>query len=1233
MAKKTPSKATAASRSDDRGGASRTEVLVWSLGALLVGGLVAIGSLIWAVTRQGIDITAWLETDQWADSLADSLPQTLTGALDVDVARVQLFWDVTEQRPKIILTGVHITTTAPNTADGAQAARAATGATAASPFGPLTVTATTTTINLSLTQSLDLLFGQTAQAALSTVTLEDVRLITGHTASGETTALAPLLSPALLDDLPTLWGYGRAQGETNILPFTLPIALSELVIRNAIWEHNGQERAILTHLTLQPERAIELAFELALHDPAGETRLEVTSGRVGAQAGTSPALTGHWYQGIDRYPFQLTWQEGLTLAIEDLTLMRVIETLAHIPDFAAMTTPLVDDLADDLSNDPLGAAVYTLTLTAPRAAQVSPDRPFAQVSGQLIPAESDADENPAPTLRASWHPPTTTDQDHRLDFSITQVGTFAALDRVANRFLSPAIPWPEGSMTATGEVRWQAGTGPDLKLALKGESLRVHLPDGQRLDEVTITAHILWPERGSSALNSPQPRAPQITAQVRHREGSLDLTARRDTNAGETGWDLVIDAHAINLLPFLAPYSPAAIELSTIALPRAELRARFDAGGALSDVTLAAPFDAQLRLNQGLSVLSRHGAVAVALSGMLFADETGLRLDIDQGRLDTMEIKTARIRLRAEPAETQAVQQTRYLFDFESNLAGDLDDIHHLVLLPVGPVRALWESLKGTYDADLSASGYIENQRLLLQDDRLLINVTAPHLPLAWDGDDLDDLSLRIDRRAHGTQVSGTGSLGDVPLHFSYARVDSSPARTYHASVTLPSLPAESLRPLGLEKWGMSLDDTVLDVTIDLFGDTSGQIEGNLLAETINEINVPEWHYRKPAGQPAHVRLGFSLDGQTLLALPHLELETPALTLRGHAERENHNPNEPARWTVLFDGDIPGLSEYDGRVQMSTNGLSLIDLHIHRLESDFMVSPLTEERARLPDLLHALILKQQQALAQTTITVLVDKIGQSQRSPIEDFTLVASYDKGYLTRADLTAQTHGQSLIQDSLLTFLVDREPGAANFSFTGSVSNIGATLHALTDVGRFEDGAMTLTGAGTTTEQATHWRAEMAAEDLVIKDFPFLFHLLSSITSLNLIEPFVASGAVMTQSRAELVYDAGRLRIENGLTQSPALGITFAGEIASPRTDWDMRGTITPAYTLNRIIGVIPFLGDLATGGQEQGVLSFVYRVDGPLGAADLTVNPFSALFPGFLRQWLFTPPPPPAPATQEQ
>jgi hypothetical protein len=89
--------------------------------------------------------------------------------------------------------------------------------------------------------------------------------------------------------------------------------------------------------------------------------------------------------------------------------------------------------------------------------------------------------------------------------------------------------------------------------------------------------------------------------------------------------------------------------------------------------------------------------------------------------------------------------------------------------------------------------------------------------------------------------------------------------------------------------------------------------------------------------------------------------------------------------------------------------------------------------------------------------------------------------------------------------------------------------------------------------------------------------------------------------------------------------LGVTAQGRVDTGADRIDLEGTVVPLYGINQVIGAIPLLGTLLTGGDGQGLLAANWTLRGPLGDPQVGVNPLSLFAPGLLRRLLFPTAPP--------
>lgn len=94
-------------------------------------------------------------------------------------------------------------------------------------------------------------------------------------------------------------------------------------------------------------------------------------------------------------------------------------------------------------------------------------------------------------------------------------------------------------------------------------------------------------------------------------------------------------------------------------------------------------------------------------------------------------------------------------------------------------------------------------------------------------------------------------------------------------------------------------------------------------------------------------------------------------------------------------------------------------------------------------------------------------------------------------------------------------------------------------------------------------------------------------------------------------------RLTIRDGILSGPTVGTTLAGSVDFAADQVNMQGTFVPAYGLNNMFSQIPLFGPILGGGRNEGLLGVNFRVTGKASSPYLTINPLSAIAPGFLRK----------------
>ena len=140
-------------------------------------------------------------------------------------------------------------------------------------------------------------------------------------------------------------------------------------------------------------------------------------------------------------------------------------------------------------------------------------------------------------------------------------------------------------------------------------------------------------------------------------------------------------------------------------------------------------------------------------------------------------------------------------------------------------------------------------------------------------------------------------------------------------------------------------------------------------------------------------------------------------------------------------------------------------------------------------------------------------------------------------------------------------------------------------------------------------------------VRNAPAFARLLAA-ASLTGIGDLLSTDAGLGFERLEasLAMRDRRIDFGPGRVFGTSIGVTFEGAFDRDSERVAMKGALVPAYVVTRFLGAIPVLGALLTGGGE-GVIAANYALSGPMDDLQTSVNPLSALAPGFLRR-LFGP-----------
>ena len=141
----------------------------------------------------------------------------------------------------------------------------------------------------------------------------------------------------------------------------------------------------------------------------------------------------------------------------------------------------------------------------------------------------------------------------------------------------------------------------------------------------------------------------------------------------------------------------------------------------------------------------------------------------------------------------------------------------------------------------------------------------------------------------------------------------------------------------------------------------------------------------------------------------------------------------------------------------------------------------------------------------------------------------------------------------------------------------------------------------------------------DFKVQEVPVLAKLLTLASLQGIADLLTGEGIRFTDFEMKFSNKDKLMNIEELYAIGPAISILLEGYIQSKELI-SLRGTLVPATTVNRTISSIPLIGDLLVGKKVgEGVFGVSFKIKGPPGDLETTVNPIKTLTPRFITRTL--------------
>ena len=398
------------------------------------------------------------------------------------------------------------------------------------------------------------------------------------------------------------------------------------------------------------------------------------------------------------------------------------------------------------------------------------------------------------------------------------------------------------------------------------------------------------------------------------------------------------------------------------------------------------------------------------------------------------------------------------------------------------------------------------------------------------------------------------------------------------------------------------------DVRYTLRDDGTASIDGRLDL-TAAEVALPELHWRKAAGRAALAEANAVLSSGRLDAINRMALSAADADIRGHALFGSEGRLDSAdfeRFQLGRTRVAGSVRAIDGRGWAVTVYGQALDLEPF-LTAEGKVSETAEaageatasETAKggvVPDLV---------------VSADLQKVWLGTEEPLQAVLVTVTR-----TKADWQlVQVQAETATGAPFSLELVPAEDGTSRL--TASASDAGATLAGLGALSTMVGGTLEADGRLETRPGGHRLTGELKVKNFRLVRAPILARLLEVLALTGLRDVLTGRGMSFWAMRIPFEEVDGVIEITGARVAGPSLGLTGSGSIDLNTDAIDMRGTVVPFYWANSLVGSIPLLGPLLTGGAKGGGLfSASYRLTGPLGEPALNVNPYSIVLPSVVR-----------------
>ncbi len=464
-------------------------------------------------------------------------------------------------------------------------------------------------------------------------------------------------------------------------------------------------------------------------------------------------------------------------------------------------------------------------------------------------------------------------------------------------------------------------------------------------------------------------------------------------------------------------------------------------------------------------------------------------------------------------------------------------------------------------------------------------------------GRDLDHGEIMMDVSQDGLHASGQATVGTVPAAVSVDMNfrNGGPAEAVLQATAAGQATAKQLAAAGLD-FGSIAGAGQADFKVAYAAQRDGQASVQVQSD-LRDMALALAGWAKAPGQPATANVQLVLRKDKLESIRDLEAHGPDMDVRGRVEMVGDRPLRLVLDPIHLGptrarGEILLPSQPGDPIRATLNG-SVLDL------APSLARSKTAPQSRSV---------REEAGAPFVADVRFDKVLLAKGRGIGSVTAHAESDG---RRVNVL---HVQSGGREAVRLSIVPRGSGRVISLRTGDAGGLAQALD-LTD--SVEGGTLVLEGSYDDSHADPLLSGTVALNNFHVRDAPGVGKFLQALTVYGISEAMSGPGLLFSQLTVPFRWESGVLTLQDARAFSTSLGLTAEGRIDTVASTLDLKGTVVPAYVVNSALGRLPLIGKLFSPERGGGLVAVNYTYRGPIKDASVSVNPLSALTPGFMRR----------------